>query len=167
MGKLAKEWMKDLPISFNKSNLISGITIGDAARETGLSGAALRKYEASGLILFARTEKGHRRVSHEDLIRIKLIQHLIKKKGLNLEGIRRLWALIPCWELKECATEVRANCKIFIKGTNEPCWVVHKSERGCNGHFCRECEVYRMAAVCTEDLKGLLLNLLVKKRKNS
>ncbi len=164
MRRQVKEWVKDHSISYSEDNVISGMTIGDAARETGLSGAALRKYEAAGLIFFARTEKGHRRVSHEDLIRIKLIQHLIKKKGLNLEGIRRLWALIPCWELKECSVEVRSNCKI-LSGTNDPCWVVHKHERGCNGHFCRDCEVYRMAAACTEDLKGLLLDLLVKKKK--
>ncbi len=136
-------------------------TIGQAAELTGLSMSALRKYEAAGLIVYFRTESGYRLLSKEDITRIRLIQHLIKKKGLNLEGIRRLWALLPCWELTGCTEEEWGQCPVR-QGVNDPCWVINSERGGCGQNKCRTCEIYRMAASCTEDLKRLVLDLLVK-----
>jgi MerR family transcriptional regulator/heat shock protein HspR len=132
--------------------------IGEAARATGLSESALRKYEAAGLIHYYRTSGGYRMLSDEDLGRIRLIQHLIKQKGLNLEGIKRLWAMLPCWELKGCEGENRTACPI-MNGAMEPCWVIFKNEGCCDERECRTCEVYRLAAHCTEDLKRLVFHL--------
>ncbi len=137
--------------------------IGEAARLTGLSVSCLRKYEAAGLIIYHRKPKGHRRLSGEDLARIELIQHLIKVRGLNLEGIRRLWALFPCWELKSCPPESREDCPV-LEGANSPCWVVLSRRNGCEGDLCRTCEIYRLAAACTEDLKQLVLDLLISQK---
>ncbi|MBD3165709.1 MerR family transcriptional regulator [bacterium] len=134
------------------------LAISEAARATGLSESALRKYEAAGLIHYHRTSGGYRMLSEEDLERIRLIQHLIKKKGLNLEGIKRLWSLLPCWELKGCNAEAQADCPI-MQGAMEPCWVIFKNEGCCDEKECRTCEVYRLAAHCTEDLKRLVFSL--------
>jgi len=163
MKKQVKEWVRDHSPKSCQSDLSAGLSIGTAAKITGLSESSLRKYEAAGLVIFDRTESGHRRLSQEDLIRINLIQHFIKNKGLNLEGIRRLWALIPCWELKECSQEARSTCPVQ-QGANDPCWTLFSEEGGCDGLQCRSCEVYRMSASCTEDIKGLMLNLLVSKK---
>ncbi len=134
-------------------------SIGRAAEKTGLSVSALRKYEAAGLIVYYRTSNGYRMLSREDISRIQIIQHLIKEKGLNLEGIRRLWALLPCWELTGCSEEDWRKCPVR-QGANDPCWVIHGDAGGCGRLACRTCEIYRMAATCTEDLKRLVLDLV-------
>ncbi len=137
------------------------ITIGEAAQITGLSDSSLRKYEAAGLIHYARTRGGYRMLSAEDLERVRMIQQLIKRKGLTLEGIRRLWALLPCWEFKGCSEVERANCGVVKESRNEPCWVIQNYEGCCGEETCRRCEVYRTAATCTEDLKSLVFDLLL------
>lgn len=141
------------------------ITIGEAAAITGLSDSSLRKYEAAGLITYARTRGGYRMLSLEDLDRVRMIQKLIKGKGLTLEGIRRLWALLPCWELKGCPEAEREGCGV-VKGGNEPCWVIQGYDGCCGEATCRYCEVYRTAATCTEDLKGLVFDLLLGRDDN-
>ncbi len=164
MKHRVRSWVSEHSASDEIEPELPVFSIGKAAQLTGLSESALRKYEAAGLILFHRTDHGHRRLSLEDITRIKIIQKLIKENGLNLEGIRRLWALLPCWELKSCSEEARKNCPI-LSGANDPCWVIYKDEGGCDGDSCHDCEVYRMASSCTEDLKSLLLDLLVRERR--
>ena len=164
MKRHIRHWIQDYSPKDGGSVTDPAITIGKAAELTGLSESTLRKYEAAGLILYARTSGGYRMLSQEDLFRIRIIQSLIKEKGLNLEGIRRLWALLPCWEFRECDESERAVCPVF-GGVNEPCWVLFKARGGCDGLECRTCEVYRMAASCTEDLKKLVLDLLVAERR--
>jgi len=137
------------------------MSIGAAATITGLSESALRKYEAAGLIIFHRTPTNRRLVSLEDIERIRLIQNLIKKKGLNLEGILRLWTLMPCWEIKNCSLEEREKCQARIE-SHRPCWVLLEN-KGCLGETdCRSCEVYRFGAYCTEDIKSLIRESLEK-----
>ncbi|NQT35019.1 MerR family transcriptional regulator [bacterium] len=129
--------------------------IGEAARITKLSESALRKYEAAGLIVFYRTKTNRRMVSFEDIERIRKIQYLVKTKGLNIEGILRIWALIPCWELKECFPDHRQNCPATVS-SERPCWVLHQ-HKGCAViPSCSKCVVYRFSIYCTEDLKPLL-----------
>ena len=131
------------------------MSIGAATRIVGLSESALRKYEAAGLIIYNRTASRRRLLTMEDIERIRIIQQLIKGRGLNLEGILRLWALIPCWELKECASEYKQNCPAMIE-SERPCWILMQN-KGCAGSpNCLECEVYRFSAYCTEDLKSLV-----------
>jgi MerR family transcriptional regulator/heat shock protein HspR len=142
----------------NFDNLAPAITISAAARISGLSESALRKYEAAGLIIFDRTPGNMRLLCVEDLERIRLIQCLIRERGLNLEGIRRLWALLPCWEFKQCSEESRNSCPA-IRESDRPCWVLRGEEKGCQEWSCRSCEVYRFGAYCTEDLKDLLHGL--------
>ena len=133
------------------------MTIGEASRITGLSKSALRKYEANGLIIFHRTQTNRRLVSLEDLERIRMIQVLVKQKGLNLEGILRLWALIPCWELKMCTNTERKQCSA-LSDPIRPCWI-HYRNAGCAIMTkCAECNIYRFSAYCTDDIKSLYLD---------
>ncbi len=134
------------------------MNIGEVAHRTNLSGAALRRYEAMGLVIFHRSENGYRKMSLEDLTRIRQIRRLIRKMGLNLEGIRRIWAMLPCWEIKSCSERSRASCP-FFGGRNEPCWEFFKGLSGCEDYNCRTCEVYRMAPWCTDDIKRLIIDL--------
>ena len=141
------------------------LTIGAAAKHTGLSESALRKYGTSGLIIFYRTDTNRRMLSLEDLERIGLIQNLIKNKGLNLEGILRLWTLIPCWELKGCSEMDRKDCAA-TKDSERPCWVLFESQ-GCPvKQSCRTCEVYRFSAYSTEDIKSLVHSILMDDQNN-
>lgn len=140
------------------------ISLGAASGITGLSDSALRKYESVGLIIFYRTPGNRRRLSLEDIERIKMIQSLIREKGLNLQGILRLWTLIPCWELKQCSKEISQTCPA-ITDSETPCWVLHKNKGCYTNDDCRLCEVYRFCAYCTEDLKSLVHRISQDKLK--
>lgn len=157
MRRELRRWLdENLPADSEKL-LEPVMTIGEAARSTGLSESALRKYENAGLILYHRSSGNVRVLSHEDIHRIKWIQHLIKENGLNLEGIRRLWALLPCWECKGCDHLQLEACSA-IHSKNRPCWAVFKEKDAGNAEKCRTCDVYRMAGKCTEHLKFLVHN---------
>ncbi|HWR82611.1 MAG TPA: MerR family transcriptional regulator [Candidatus Deferrimicrobium sp.] len=134
------------------------ISIGTAAGHVGLSVSALRKYETEGLLLFHRTASGHRLLSRADIERIRVIQRLINELGLNMEGIRRLLALLPCWQLRPCTDEEKNNCEA-ARDTVHPCWMVRRSECKRLGVDCRTCRVYRYGAYCTEFMKSLLFNV--------
>jgi len=134
------------------------ISIGTAARKVGLSVSALRKYESEGLLMYHRTETGRRLLSRADIRRIRIIQHIINDLGLNMEGIRRLLALLPCWRLKPCSDEQKANCRIRSQGV-KPCWMAQNGRADGKAGDCRQCNVYRYGAYCTEEIKALLYNL--------
>ena len=131
------------------------VSIGTAAAKVGLSVSALRKYERDGLLLFHRTETGRRLLSQADIKRIEVIQRLVKQLGLNMEGIRRLLAILPCWKLKPCSPEERDRCSAYLDSV-EPCWMLRESECVRQAIDCRECNVYRYGAYFAEDIKTLL-----------
>jgi MerR family transcriptional regulator/heat shock protein HspR len=117
-------------------------TIGTAAEILGVHPRTLRLYEDAGLIRPAR--KNNRRFySANDLRWIGCLRYMIHEQGLNQEGLRRLLALIPCWEIKECAEEGKAECSAWLdRGT--PCWDL--ARRTCaESKKCYECEVYLSA----------------------
>ena len=131
------------------------ISIGIAAEKVGLSVSALRKYEREGLLIFYRTKSGQRLLTQADIKRINAIQHLIKRLGLNLEGIRRLLAILPCWKLKPCSTKERDRCAAYLDSVR-PCWMLKESGCAEAGIDCRKCNVYRYGAYFAEDIKTLL-----------
>ncbi|MEW5994980.1 MAG: MerR family transcriptional regulator [Candidatus Zixiibacteriota bacterium] len=134
------------------------ISIGTAAAKVGLSVSALRKYEKEGLLIFYRSGAGRRLLSWADIELIKIIQHLISELGLNIEGIRRLLALLPCWKLKPCSDSEKAVCGA-ARDPMRPCWMVNRSMCRQQGVDCRECHVYRRGAYCTEIMKSLLFDI--------
>ena len=131
------------------------ISIGTLAKKVGLSVSAIRKYEEEGLIISHRTDSGHRLFSYEDIERLRNIQHLIKDLGLNIEGIRRMQAILPCWDLLPCEKKVRDNCLAY-KGSTKPCWMIKDAHCTLQGNECRNCIVYRYGSLFTEDIKYLI-----------
>jgi MerR family transcriptional regulator/heat shock protein HspR len=116
-------------------------TIGTAAEILGIHPRTLRLYEDGGLIRPARKNK-RRFYSASDLQWISRIRYLIHAKGLNQEGLRRLLALIPCWEIAHCSDEARALCAAPADRST-PCWdLARRSETDSK---CHECEVYLSA----------------------
>ena len=131
------------------------ISIGVVARKAGLSVSAVRKYENEGLVIAHRTDSGHRLFSHEDVSRVRNIQHMIQDLGLNIEGIRRMQALLPCWDLRPCSDETRKSCAAFNDNTR-PCWTIRGLDCAPQGNECRLCVIYRFGSLCTQDVKRLL-----------
>jgi len=131
------------------------ISIGILARKVGLSVSAVRKYENEGLIIARRTDSGHRLFSHEDIGRVRSIQHLIQDLGLNTEGIRRMQALLPCWDLLPCSAQTRKRCPSYDDIT-QPCWVIKWLGCAPKANECRQCVVYRLGSLCTEEIKRLV-----------
>lgn len=118
-------------------------TIGIAARKLGVSVHALRLYEREGLIVPFRTETNRRVYSDIEVRKIEGIKEMIRRFGLNFEGLRRLMALVPCYRMcKGCTKEGRATCA-HHQQTDRPCWACEtpcKAEG--NANACRECPVY-------------------------
>lgn len=131
------------------------ISIGVLAQRVGLSVSAVRKYENEGLIIAHRTDSGHRLFSLEDIKRVRNIQYMIQELGLNIEGIRRMQALLPCWDLHPCDAETQKGCSAFNDNTR-PCWTIIGLHCAPQGNECRRCVVYRFGSLCTQDIKRLL-----------
>jgi len=131
------------------------ISIGTLADKVGLSPSAIRKYEEDGLIIPHRTQSGQRAFCYEDIARIQNIQYLIKNLGINIEGIRRLQSLIPCWDLLPCTKKERNTCPGYTNN-EKPCWMFKDAHCSMQGNECRQCLVYRFGSLCIEDIKGIL-----------
>ncbi len=113
-------------------------TIGTAAELLGVHPRTLRLYEEGGLLRPARKNR-RRFYSAQDLEWIKCVRYLIHEKGLNQEGLRRLLALIPCWEIKGCPETAQACCPAR-HDRRFPCWDL--ARRGQENKRCYECDVY-------------------------
>ena len=146
--------------AFNTDDPI--ITIGTLAGKVGLSGSTVRNYENEGLIIPHRTDSGRRLSSLEDVNRVRHIQHLIQDLGLNIEGIRRMQALLPCWNLLPCNKKTRNSCLAY-KDKTRPCWSIRGSACALQGNECRKCVVYRFGSLCTENIKRLVHDQIIFK----
>ena len=131
------------------------MAIGVFAQKVGLSESALRKYEREGLIVAHRTDGGYRLFSLEDVDRVRNIQHLLQDLGLNIEGIRRLQAMLPCWGMLPCNAKVRGDCPAATD-RQHPCWMIKGLPCAPKGNECRQCPVYRFGSLCAQDIKHLL-----------
>ncbi len=132
------------------------VSIGTLAERVGMSVSAVRKYENESLIIAHRTASGHRLFSQEDIQRVRNIHHMIQDVGLNVEGIRRLQAMLPCWELLPCSEEKRRECPAY-KDNSRPCWMIKGLDCApSHGNECRECVIYRFGSLCTEQIKNVV-----------
>lgn len=61
-----------------------------AARLTEVHPQTLRIYERKGLLRPERTSKNRRRYSDADITRLRHIQELTQREGLNLSGVRKV-----------------------------------------------------------------------------
>lgn len=131
------------------------LKIGEVARQLDIAVETIRMYEREGLLLVHKTEAGQRLFSVSDVHWISCIRRLITERGLNLEGIRRMLALLPCWALKPCSETERNNCPAYLNAT-KPCWMIKARLSGnCQTLDCHACSVYQSARHC-DNLKALL-----------
>ena len=122
--------------------------IGDIARKLGISVETIRMYEREGILLTRKTENGQRIFTGSDLHWLGCIRRLIKAQGLNIEGIRRMVALMPCWEMRPCTAAEQSACPAYHGGT-QPCWMIKEQvPMSCRAKDCRLCNVYRGATSC-------------------
>jgi MerR family transcriptional regulator/heat shock protein HspR len=124
-------------------------TIGIAAELMDVHPRTLRLYEESGLLKPAR-RNNRRFYSDHDLMWVRCIRYLIHDRGLNQEGLRRLLALIPCWEIQQCPPEKGASC-LARQERSAPCWHLKNTFKDDNG--CQSCPVYLSAPehVCSPE----------------
>src|SRR6202165_4262305 len=66
----------------------------------------LRMYEARGLIEPKRSPKGTRLYSHEDVRRLRRIQEMTARLGMNLAGVERVFELEE--QLEQMSRKVKA-----------------------------------------------------------
>lgn len=130
-------------------------SIGQASKKLHLSAPTLRMYEHHGVLIPYKTKSGRRYYSDADILRVRCMRHMIKEVGLNLEGIRRLFALLPCWEIKPCSKQDRIHCPVYLDSTT-PCWTFSRVACRKDPMQCKTCEVYLMSSTCTDRLKTIL-----------
>lgn len=128
-------------------------TIGIAAARMGVSPETLRLYERKGLLIPYRTETARRLYSQKDLEWIACIRRQIREQKLNIAGIRRLLALIPCWEIKQCTATEQEQCPAS-RTSDQPCWNLEETDDRNAKDECRTCNVY-FSAVKIENCKKL------------
>jgi MerR family transcriptional regulator/heat shock protein HspR len=126
-------------------------TVGVAARKLELSVHALRLYEREGLVRPFRTDTNRRLYSDVDLQKIRTIQQMIHGQGLNFEGIRRLYGLVPCYRITKCDPQRRQECPRYLD-KSKPCW----ASDGCcqaDPNACQACQVYLSVFSCDDVLR--------------
>ena len=67
--------------------------IGEAAKKINIHEQTIREYERRGLIQPQRSARNTRLFSRKDLLRIELIITLTQELGLNLSGVKVIFAL--------------------------------------------------------------------------
>ncbi len=93
--------------------------IGVAARMLGVHPRTLRIYENEGLIR-PRYKGGRRLFSHNDIQWTTCLRSMIHDDGISIPGIKKLLALVPCWEIAECPAEVHQSCEAKVDMTTAP-----------------------------------------------
>ncbi len=125
------------------------LTIGTVAKKLNISVQTVRMYEEEGLLLPYKTETGRRMFSMHDLERLKCIRTMITENGLNLNGIKKMMSLIPCWEFKGGLDEQCQKCPAYYEA-NGPCWTTKDVGQKCQDVDCRDCPVYRIEVNCNK-----------------
>ncbi len=127
--------------------------IGQVAQMLSVSVPTLRMYEREGILIPWKSTGGTRYFDKQDIDWIRCIRRMISELGLNIEGIRRLLALIPCHELRGCAAAQYAHCPCH-HDASRPCWSVAGASRRSSRKECHDCPAYRNSISCS-NLKGL------------
>jgi len=129
--------------------------IGVTAEMVGVSVPTLRMYENEGLLIPIKSDGGTRYFDEQDIAWIRCIRRMITELGLNLEGIRRLLALIPCRDFRKCDDAHHAHCQA-AKDVNKPCWIARANNGGVRLQECHDCPAFRYSINC-ENLKSLFV----------
>ena len=108
-----------------------------AADILGVSARMLREYEKAGFIKPARVNS-KRRFSNNDLQFIKNVRFYLEEVGMTITGLKLLYMMAPCWEIKQCGMEecpAYGNCR-------SKCWDVIRRSKSCDGRSCEGCPIY-------------------------
>jgi len=132
-------------------------TIGVVARKLDISVQTVRLYQDEGLVLPHRTESGHRLYSLHDLDRLQCIRRMITEYGMNLQGIKRMFSLSPCWKIKDGPLDDCKTCPAYFEVAG-PCWSLPVVGDKCKDADCRNCKVYRLKLDCSRMKKLLFGN---------
>ncbi len=122
-------------------------TIATAAGMVGVSVETLRLYERRGLILIYKSRGNQRLYSQSDVERFECIRKAINEHKISIEGIRRMQAMIPCWEYVQCSTEQRNVCPAYNR-PDAGCWTYKHKKNACKDRECKTCSVYQLSADC-------------------
>ncbi|MCB0750032.1 MAG: MerR family transcriptional regulator [Ignavibacteriae bacterium] len=133
-------------------------TISNAAKLLDISVHTLRMYEREGLLIPFRKNSNQRLYSDKDLERVKCIKKTINEDKINIEGIRRVLALLPCWAIIKCSKKDRENCEFYSSHT-KTCWMINHTNNICKDRNCRDCDVYQSFGSC-DSIKNKLKDLL-------
>jgi MerR family transcriptional regulator, heat shock protein HspR len=150
--------MNDHRINVNEPRF----SISSAAKLLGISVYTLRMYEREGLFISFKKSSRQRRYSRADIQRIEIIRNIINTQKVSINGIKSIYALIPCWEIINCPEKERAGCRAYSE-TNVLCWMNRKKTEYCVNQNCRTCSVYGDFFQC-DTIKTLFKKLLNEKR---
>jgi MerR family transcriptional regulator, heat shock protein HspR len=133
-------------------------TLSSTSTLSGIPVHSIRQYIERGLIIPFKKKSNRNLFSQVDILRLKYIHNLLNEDGLNIAGIRKLLAIIPCWAIRECSSEERETCQAYHSDANL-CWEASEKGTLCRNTNCRECEVYRIVEN-NPDVKSFLKKLL-------
>jgi MerR family transcriptional regulator/heat shock protein HspR len=129
-----------------------------AAKLLNISVHTLRMYEKENLILPYKKSTHHRLYSDFDIKRINCIRSAINESKISINGIKTIYAMMPCWEVMNCSKEDKSRCAAFLRHSG-PCWAVKGDETICATKNCRECSVYQNFGECGS-IKNFIRNKL-------
>ena len=132
-------------------------SIGTVARILGISVFTLRMYEREGLMISHKAASTHRLYSDSDIERLRCIRHAIKEEKISIAGIRKIYSMIPCWDIAHCSASHRKKCPAYA-GHVQPCWTYDHKRNGCTKLECRLCDVYKLSSDC-DKIKASITNL--------
>jgi MerR family transcriptional regulator/heat shock protein HspR len=118
-------------------------TLSIVSELSGIPIHSVRQYIDRGLIIPFKKESGRNLFSQIDILRLKYIHKLLDEDGLNIAGIRALFALIPCWAVRNCSEDDRDVCHAY-SNDEFPCWDASEKGISCKNIDCRECDIYRI-----------------------
>lgn len=117
-------------------------TLAVASKLSGIPTHSIRQYIDKGLILPCVTKTNRHLFSEVDVERLINIKKYINE-GLNIAGIKSLYAQIPGFLINECQEKNCNVCESFLQA-NIPCWITNEEKVKCGNKECRECDVYKM-----------------------
>lgn len=112
-------------------------TIATAAELTGTTPRMLREYEKAGFIKPGRIN-GQRRFSSNDVQFIKNIRFYIEKVGMTITGLKLLYMMSPCWEIKQCN---QPQCPAY-GNYRQKCWEAIRESGSADTRTCRGCPIF-------------------------
>jgi len=135
-------------------NTDSIYTLSIASKLSEIPAHSIRQYIDKGLIIPFTTKSKRHLFSQIDVLRLKCIRKNLNEDGLNIAGIKALYSIIPCWEIKPCSKEDRKDCGAY-QDHSQPCWDASNKSEVCLNSDCRECAVYKIPEGC-QDVKSLI-----------